>query len=391
MSGQLPLRHQVGQLFLVGLGGTSLTDVERAWLQMLRPGGVVLFRRNIEESAQTTMLLREATQAASSQHGKEPDQIPALRALDLEGGLVDRLRDLLGSTPSAAAVAATGRIRDARRHGYLIGRATRLLGFNTTFAPVLDLALPDSATVLQSRVYGRKAEDVLRYALPFLDALRAERVLGCGKHFPGLGGGNLDSHAAMPRIERSWDELWLEDMAPYQNLARSLPIVMVAHAHYPKVVESGDVPASVSRFWITQVLRRRMGYQGLVLTDDMEMGGLLSQMSIEEAAIQALLAGTDLLEICRDPALVLRAYDAVLREAELSASFRTVVRRACHRVIAHKRRLLHTTLPRPATAEQIARQRLDLRSFTEGLKPVAGTVTNMRAAAQRAPRGKSGQ
>lgn len=352
----LPLRQQVGQLFLVGLSGPTITAAERAWLRLLRPGGVILFRRNIEEPAQTTALLRETTLAAAG----DREHTPFLRALDLEGGLVDRLRDLLAPSPSAAAVAATGSPRYAQRHGELIGRSTRLLGFNTTFAPVLDLALPESAPVMRTRVYGATPDAVTAYAKPFLQGLRGERVLGCGKHFPGLGGGNLDSHADTPRIGRKWQQLWDEDIKPYRDLLTRLPIVMVAHAVYPRVPQGKDKPASVSRFWIADVLRRRVGYEGLILSDDMEMGGLLNAMSIEEAAIQALLAGSDLLEVCRDPALIVRAYEAVLAEAERSQVFRLRIRRLSERVRTAKSSLLDPLPPRDATPEQLARLRSDI-------------------------------
>jgi len=366
------LRHEVGQLFLVGLTGPVLDAAERAWLRLLRPGGMILFRRNIEEAAQTTTLLREATEAAAGQG----EHVPALRAIDMEGGLVDRLRDLLGASPSAAMVAATGKSRDAKRHGQNIGRAARLLGFNAIFAPVLDLALPQAAPVMRSRVYGQTAEVIVAYANPFLKALQAQRMLGCGKHFPGLGGGVLDSHAATPVIRRTWGQLWDEDMAPYRALLPLLPIVMVGHASYPLVAAAQalrykvteEEPASVSRFWIGDVLRRRVGYEGLIVSDDMEMGGLLSQMSMEEAAVRAIAAGCDVIEICKEPALIFRAYEAVLAEAEGSPAFRAQVRRACRRVIAHKQRWLHPQLPRPATEEQLAGIRAENRLFLAELE-----------------------
>ncbi len=334
--------------------------MERALLRLLRPGGVILFRRNIEEAGQTTALLREAAEAA----GGDGPRTPFLRALDLEGGLVDRLRDLVGPTPSPAAVAVHGSAALARRHGELIGRACRLLGFHTPLAPVLDLASP----VLRSRSAGPTPDEVLAYAGPFIEGLHAERVLACGKHFPGLGGGALDSHHSTPSIARSFDQLWAEDLRPYRELAPKLDIVMAAHALYPKV----DAKlASTSRYWLTEVLRRKLDYEGLVLSDDMEMGGLLSQTTIEEASLEALLAGTDMLEICRDPALLLRAYEAVLGEAERSPAFRDRVRRTAGRVEAHKHRLLSPLLPRDATELQLARLRADLRLLWAELESMA--------------------
>ena len=357
---ELPLRAQVGRLMIVGLEGTELTTVDRAWLKLLRPSGVILFRRNIEQAKQTTALLRQATEACGGN---------VMRALDLEGGLVDRLRDLIAPMPSAAIVAATGRAADAKQHGALIGRAARLLGFNTTFAPVLDLALPEALPVMRTRVVSADPELVAHYARAFLEGLRTERVLGCGKHFPGLGGGTLDSHTSTPRITRTWEQLWNEDIAPYRDLARVLPIIMVSHAAYPRVTRDEE-PASVSPYWIGSVLRRRMQYTGLILSDDMEMGGILSKMSIEEAAVQAIAVGSDLIEICRDPALILRAYESVLSEAERSPAFRVKVRRAAVRVEQHKGKWLDAQLPRDATAAQLDKLREKVRAFAGSLPPL---------------------
>ncbi len=348
------LRAQVGRLMIVGVEGTELSTVERAWLKILRPSGVILFRRNIEEPRQTTKLLRDATGLCAS---------TAIRAIDLEGGLVDRLRDVLAPMPGAGEVAATGSSLDAKKHGRLIGRATRLFGFNTTFAPVLDLALPESKPVMRTRVTAADADGVIAYGRAFLEGLRMERVLGCGKHFPGLGGGTLDSHAAMPRIARTWAQLWEEDIRPYRDLVRYLPIIMVAHAAYPKITRDHE-PASVSAYWLGSVLRRKMQYTGLILSDDMEMGGLLSVMSIEDAAVQAIALGTDLLEVCREPALVLRTWEALLREAERSPAFRFKVRRAAAHVEAETGKWLTPQLPRDATTAQLEKLRAEIRTFT---------------------------
>ena len=322
------LRHQVGQLIIAGLEGTELTTLERAWLKIVRPCGIILFRRNIEEADQTFELLREVTDITGG---------PAFRCVDLEGGLVDRLRDLIAPMPSPAAVFATGKQSTFKKHGSLIGKEARALGFNTVFAPVLDLALPASSDVMRTRAVSADPADVVTYAKAFLEGLGAQNVIGCGKHFPGLGGGTLDSHHALPVIERPFEMMWREDIAPFRKLRTQLPMVMVAHASYPQA--SGDrTPASISSFWITKILRKKLHYQGLIISDDMEMGGILTQRSVEEAAIESIAAGIDILEICRDPSLVLRAYEALLSEAEHSPFFRQAVRRAERRIGSFKRR-----------------------------------------------------
>jgi beta-N-acetylhexosaminidase len=228
---------------------------------------------------------------------------------------------------------------------------------------VLDLALPASSDVMRSRAVSADPEQVTAYASAFLEGLAAEGILGCGKHFPGLGGGTLDSHHAMPVIRRSWTEMWQQDIAPFRALSAQLPMIMVAHASYPKAAKT-NAPASVSPFWITGVLRRKLRYSGLIVSDDMEMGGILTQRSIEEAAVEAVAAGTDVLEICKDPALVLRAYEALLAEAEGSPSFRRRVQLASRRVMQQKNQHLSLRMAHALTPEALKRLKLQTDIFT---------------------------
>jgi beta-N-acetylhexosaminidase len=324
-----PLRHAAGSLLVAGLAGTELTGLERAWLRLARPAGIILFRRNIADAAQTRAILKEAAALCAPN---------SFRCVDVEGGTVDRLRNAFAPMPSAQAVAKAAHIlfprsqkRDlghpadlAHQHGELIARAVKAFGFNTTLAPVLDLALPASAKVMGTRAAAPTAAGVVAYARNFLSGLAAHGVIGCGKHFPGLGGGSLDSHLDTPSIDRTLRELNREDLLPFRELRNELPMIMVNHAAYPGTL-GGNRPASTSPYWITTVLRKRLGYRGIVFSDDMEMGGILKFMSIEEAAIAAVRAGMDLLEICHSPELILRAYEALIAEGERSAAFRNLL------------------------------------------------------------------
>ncbi len=366
------LRHAAGSLLVVGLSGAELTALERAWLKLVRPAGVILFRRNIVDARQTRSLLDEAT-ALCAPH--------SFRCVDVEGGTVDRLRDALAPMPSAQAVAIAARAAAPRsqnrdlghpmklafEHGEFIARAVKAFGFNTTLAPVLDLALPESAAVMGTRAAGATAQQVIDYARNFLAGLAAQHVAGCGKHFPGLGGGTLDSHVETPAIHRTMRDLNREDLAPYRELRDELPMVMVNHAAYPNT-PSKNTPASASLYWITTVLRKRIGYRGLIFSDDLEMGGILKFMSIEEAAIAAIRAGMSMIEICHTPELILRAYEALISEAERSAAFSKLLAARAKQTAQQRAKLLASGVSPALTAKQFDALRAQILRFAETIK-----------------------
>ena len=309
------LRRAAGSLLVVGLGGDELTTMERAWLKLVRPAGIILFRRNIVDRAQTRALLAEATESCTPHCGA---------FVDVEGGTVDRLRDVLASIPSVEAVAQAARVTSRatlqREHGELVARAVKAFGFNSSLAPVLDLALPESRKVMGTRCAAETGAGVVAYAREFFAGLASEGVVGCGKHFPGLGGGTLDSHLETPSIQRTWRQLWQEDLEPYRALRDKMPMVMVNHAAYPLTADPKR-PATVSKFWMQTVLRKRIGYRGMVVSDDLEMGGVTKFMPIAEAAIATVRMGADLALICHHPEPIFQVYEALIYEGERSAAF----------------------------------------------------------------------
>ena len=367
------LHHAIGSLLVVGLSAPELTAMERSWLRLIRPGGVILFRRNIADATQTRALLDEATGFAAPH---------AVRCVDVEGGTVNRLRDALAPLPSAQAVGAAMRRLNkptlAHEHGEIVARAVKAFGFNTTLAPVVDLALPEAAEVLGSRTAGADSSDVIAYARAFLAGLAAQGIVGCGKHFPGLGGAGGDTHFVTPTIGRSARDLWTQDLAPYRALHAAMPIVMTNHAAYP-ATPGNLTPASASSYWINTVLRKRIGYRGIILSDDLEMGGILKFMPLEQAAIAAFRAGTDLVEICRSPELVLRTYEALLVEAERSAAFRTLmIARA--REVERKRTSLYAALaPRPLAVRQLDSLCAHIDRFSKRIARSEADVVTPRA------------
>lgn len=368
MSSQSDLRARVGQLLIFGFDGTAPSNVLRAMLRATQPGGIILFKRNVVGAHQTWELL----------HGcRAVVQTPMFLCVDMEGGNVDRLKDAIAPAPAAAEVFRTGKKNFFRQHGRLIGEEVRALGFNTDFAPVLDLAFDAAAPVMGTRVVSRDPLQVVTYAREFLRGLRDAGVFGCGKHFPGLGEANLDTHKMLPLISKSWKRLWQEDLAPYRELRREMAFVMVAHAAYPEVTRQ-PLPASLSPRWISAILRKKAGYRGLVISDDLEMGAVLcapvvqkakgqeTTAAIEQAALQTLRAGADMFLVCHNEEQVWASYEAVVREAERDGKFRQLVERAASRVLNFKRGC-HDVKRRvePPTERSVRRLREQMLEFAE--------------------------
>lgn len=312
-------------------------------LKRLQPAGVILFARNIKNPAQTWQLLRDCRRCVTA---------PLFTCVDLEGGQVDRFRDVLGPTPSAADVFATADRKLFRKHGQVIGDNCHALGFNVDFAPVLDLASEASRAVMGTRTVSANPRQVVAYSREFLAGSRNAGILGCGKHFPGLGEGRLDSHHELPVIEKSRAKMWAEDLLPYRQLHRQLPFVMVAHAAYPQVTRD-RTPASLSKVWMTDILRKRIGYRNLIVSDDLEMGGVLAAAPIGQAAVESIRAGADLCLVCHHEEHVMQAYEALAKAVESDRNFARDAERSARRVLAFKKKWVKKLRASKAPSEKM--------------------------------------
>ncbi len=307
----LPVRRKIGQLFTIGIPGPEIDEASRSLLDEVVPGGICLFSRNVREAKQTRKLLDDLRVVL-------PDR-PIL-SVDQEGGTVDRLRRIV--TPIAAA----GRIRTVEQAGEmarLIAETISLMGFNVDFAPVVDVVDDErsgSSNGLFTRPFGSSKEDVVELAGEFLRVLQANGPVGCLKHFPGLGGAGVDAHEELPVVNISEDELFFKDLFPYRELLRSGEVhaIMVAHACFPLIdlQERGQggklLPSSLSRNFLTTLLRGELAFDGLVITDDLEMGAIVKNYGMGEACIMAVEAGADMLAICADPTNITEGFQAVL-------------------------------------------------------------------------------
>ncbi len=336
----LQLEQQVGQFFYIGLLGTELDAEARALIEEVQPGGVIIFGRNVRSPQQLRELLDGVRELVPT---------TPLLGIDQEGGLVDRLRKIFTPMPSARTIREHGDLAAARALGRLTGEALRLLGFNMNFAPVMSIMTDERDLLsngLYSRSFGRSPGEVLGYTTVYLRGLQETGIVGCLKHFPGIGAGEVDSHEQIPMVSLSHDDLMAQDLAPYIELFQRqddrVRCVMVSHGGFPNIDISKGVtggllePASLSHNIVTNLLRTELGYQHLVVTDDLEMGAISKHCEIEAAAVRAFLAGNDMMLICAHPDTIRRGYQALLGVARNGKLPRDRMRGSLRRIAAMK-------------------------------------------------------
>ena len=336
----LSLEQQIGQFFYIGLPGPELDAEARALLQEVQPGGVIIFGRNVVGPQQLRDLLDGV---------RELLPVAPLLGVDQEGGLVDRLRKIFTPMPSARTIREHGDLSGARSLGRITGEVLRLLGFNMNFAPVMSIMTEERDLLsngLYSRSFGRSPGEVLGYTTVYLRGLQETGMIGCLKHFPGIGAGEVDSHEEMPMVRLTHEDLLAQDLAPYIELFGRrddrVRCVMISHGGFPNIdimkgVTGGLLePASLSHNIATSLLRKELGYQHLVVTDDLEMGAIAKHCEIESAVVRAFLAGEDMMLICAHPEIIRRGYHALLGVARDGKLPKDRMRNSLRRIAAIK-------------------------------------------------------
>ena len=288
---KMSVRQKVGQLLMVGFYGPTIKEGLQKTISTLAPGAVIIFGRNIKSANQIVSL----TSAAQLQSLKN-SHLPLLIAVDQEGGDVIRLKTAM-PLPSALSIGETKDSALAQTAGFATGQLLKTLGFNMNLAPVLDVADPHKANFIGTRTYGGNPQTVGRMGVQFSEGLSQAGVLPTGKHFPGHGGVNEDSHEETPQRMCSSDELHSADLVPFFAMQKHFGnrwATMLAHIAYPEIDSSG-LPATFSHPIVTDLLRNELGFDGLVITDDIQMGGAAAIKDVRERAVRAIEAGADMI------------------------------------------------------------------------------------------------
>lgn len=329
----------LGQLLWIGFFGTRASSELKAKIAAGRCGSTILFKRNLEVSNGTTDLdtLCELT---AELHLAAPDGTPCPIAVDQEGGVVQRIREPATVWPPMRSFdhATEGDEAFAEQVGLAMGSELRALGFDIDFAPVLDIHTNPANPIIGDRAFGVDPDAVARRALAFARGLERAGILACGKHFPGHGDTATDSHLELPRVEHAMDRMDRIELAPFARAAAvGLPMIMTAHVVFP-AIEPG-VPATLSHAAITGLLRQRLGYRGVIVSDDLDMKAITDPPA---AAIAAIMAGCDVLLLCNNEATQDAVEATLVKELERSSAFRARVGESADRVRAMKRTLTST-------------------------------------------------
>lgn len=325
---RMDLPGKVGQLFFVGFDGTEDSASLRDFLAEVRPGGLIVFARNILDPAQMQALNAALLESA-------PGPAAPFISVDQEGGRVSRLRTLLPALPTAAHL---GMLEEGRVLAYAgaLGQALTALGFNADFAPVVDLSSPGAANGIGDRSFGEDAGRVSLSARAFIEGLAESGVASFLKHFPGLGATEIDSHTGLPVCTRDDREMWERDLRPFRECAASAAGIMTAHVHCPSF-DPASRAASLSESVITGLLRQRMSYDGLAVTDDLEMGAVAGPPP-GDLARQALRAGNDMVMFCNSEQTAREAFRTILDDALAGRLEETRLDLSVDRILGAKRR-----------------------------------------------------
>ena len=320
----------LGQVFLLGFPGDRPPTLLYDWIERRGIGGVKIFGWNTEDSGR----LAEAVAALQAVALANGPGIPLLIATDQEGGIVRHVKGATSETPGNMAIGASGRPSDAYWSGYYIARELDAVGVNMNFAPAVDLASSPRSSLIGVRSFSSDPLEAGLLGAALSAGTMAAGLIPTAKHFPGHGGTDLDSHGVLPRIDIGADTLWNRELVPFRMLVgEGLPAVMSGHLSFPRIDPSG-APASLSKYFLTDLLRGRLGFKGVVVTDDLRMGG--APGSFASNCKKALEAGDDLLMSSILPDLDDEAWTTLLASYENDANFRSRVREAAARVLALK-------------------------------------------------------
>jgi len=297
----MKLHEAVGRLFMIGLPGKTVDLQTKRLLEKVQPGFIILFGRNIDTPQQAHELVNEINEVLPYK---------PVFAIDQEGGLVSRFRKGFAISPGAMALAATGNSDNARKAAEILAKEMRAVGIHWNLAPVVDININPENPGIGVRSFGDDPKIVTEFATAFAQGLRRHGILPCLKHFPGKGRVNVDAHFDLPILDLNLEELLSFELIPFKYITSES--IMVSHVYLPKLQKEYE-PCSLAKEILTDVVRHKLGYEGLLVSDDLLMKSVTHYFPVEKAAAKAFASGMDILLISDQPDIQIAAKDAVFK------------------------------------------------------------------------------
>jgi beta-N-acetylhexosaminidase len=340
------LRRQIGQLLIAGFDGHQIPTELRSLAKEFGLGGVILFARNVAEPEQVAELAFDAARLVP--------ELPVWVSIDQEGGRVARLKKPFTEWPPMATLGRSGDVKLAERFAKALAAELKAVGITLDYAPVLDVHTNPKNPVIGDRALAEKAQDVARLGAAIIRTLQAEGIAACGKHFPGHGDTSTDSHHELPLVEHPPERLREVEFLPFKAAVEAgVATIMTAHVFVPALDDKR--PATLSRHVITDLLRGELKYEGVILSDDLEMKAIAAEYAVPAAAVMALDAGCDGALICSgDHTTQAAALEALIYAVEQDRLRLSRVEDALKRQLRAKERFLAAGVAaRPAAARDL--------------------------------------
>ncbi|MBR6572015.1 MAG: beta-N-acetylhexosaminidase [Clostridia bacterium] len=343
---------KAGQRFVAGFHGTEIPEDFKQLVREHKVGNVILFKRNVVDAQQLKKLCDELQELIMAETG-----LPAFITIDQEGGAVTRLSEDCPNTAGAMALASTGNVENAYQAGLITGRELNAIGVNFDLAPVMDVNSNPNNAVVGVRSFGDQPETVATYGSAWIRGLE-QNAISCAKHFPGHGDTDIDTHLDLPTVDLSLEELEKRDLVPFKAaIEAGVSAIMTTHILFPQI-EKGGVPATMSKTIMQDVLRGKLGFKGIIISDCMMMQAIANYYGTVPGALAAVNAGVDLICICHDPALTGQACEKIVAEADEAMMDESIARIvAAKEALAKRERLPMSAATDPDALRTAVQQR----------------------------------
>jgi beta-N-acetylhexosaminidase len=350
----MTLEQKIGQMILAGIEGTSIDQATLKMITEQHIGGIILYKNNFSDLNGSVQLVNALKKANIG------NPAPLFISVDQEGGKVSRLPKAFVAMPDAAIVGRSNNADIAQEMGALLSRELHIMGFNVDFAPVLDINSNPNNPVIGNRSFGDNAELVTKMGLAVMKGMREGGTISVVKHFPGHGDTSVDSHLDLPIVRKTTEQLEAMEWIPFRAaIDEKADAVMVAHILFPLI--DPDAPASFSKVIIGEQLRGTLGYDGVVITDDMTMGAIAKNYGIAEASVRSVKAGSDILLIAHGYDTAKDVYNKLLQAVKAGDITESRIDESVHRIISLKLKVKlsdrSVPIPEPADLPNVKIQR----------------------------------